>query len=561
MSDITEEYEYPISGKPRGIGLLIVNSFHDTKISRKGAEFERENLSQLFTLMGLEVRELVELTRDEIVDVLCKLAKEPRLKADTILVVAISSHGCEDGLLGINVEQRLNDRDYAGLDDCISPMQIKTILNGINCPLLAKKPKLILLNGCRGGGREEVIEVIEEDGPNTIALPEQRATTWSDFFIVHSCEFGMISLRSNLSGSLFLDVFLKMYQAYGQDLPLGLLMPIVNRQLIHTAVSKKNVLSAQSCTWESSCTCVLKIKPINAVEKIVPISTQPAVKAFSLVWATCSKGPGGPNQMVSPSGLTITPDGQIYITDSASKCIWVYSTDGEPMYQDISPKTYKQLVISNLGLTYCWGLCIRGNFLFVSCTLALIKFSLIGGGLLTHKFHESPITGMDIGENDVIYACERHSCKLLLLNLDLVILSKLDLTHTLNPAKDRLMDVKVVEEQLYILVNKNAYTIQIFDTNGTHVRNLVSNVDLKESLYFTINRTKKTLFAGDIVTNELKGFSADGQLMYSTGEHGDKRGNLAEPSGIDLTAEGEVVLVCPTKNKFMLQSFKMPPNL
>ena len=558
MSDITEKFEYPISGKPRGIGLVIVNSFRDHVIARAGAEFEKENLSQLFTLMGLEVREHIELTRDEIVDVLCSLAKEPRLKADTILAIAISSHGCEDGLLGINVEERLKNPEYTGTDDCISPNQIKTIFNGVNCPLLSKKPKVLFLNGCRGGGREEIIE---GDNLSTVAIPEQKATTWSDFFIIHSCVPGMISLRSNLSGSLFLDVFLKMYQAYGQYLSLELMMPIVNRKLIDTATSKKKVLSAQSCTWESSCTCVLKITPVNAEIQKVPVATQPAVVSFRLEWATCSKGVQGPNQMSTPSGLITTPDGQIYITDSASKCIWIYSTDGEPLYQDISPKTYKQLVIGNLGLTYCWGLCIRDNFLFVSCTLALIKFSLFGGGLLTHKFHDAPITGMDIGEDGVIYACERHSCKLLLLDMDLNILSKLDLTHTLNPANDRLMDVKVVDEQLYLLINKNAYIIQVFDTKGKHVRNLVSSLDLKESLYFAINRTKKTIFAGDIVTNELKGFSADGKLMYSTGEHGDKRGNFAEPNGIDLTADGEVVVVSPNKNKFMLQSFKIPPNM
>ena len=556
MADIIEKYKYNLSEKPRGVGLIIVNYFQDQRLPRKGAEVEKKNLIELFTLMGLEIIEHVELSSEAMVNVLIKLAKEPRLKTDSMLAVAISSHGNEEGLLGVN-----HDTEKFGGKDHVSPTQIKTIFNGANCPFLARKPKLLILNGCRGDAKEELIE---DDYISTKNFPEQRATTWSDFFTIHSCELGATSKRSTKGGSFFINEFLKTYQEVGRFLSIESMMPLINRKLIHITYSTERIIelnqqrSTQSCTWESSCTCLLKIMPINAVIEKIP---QPAVDSFSLVWATCSKGLQGPNQMSSPTGLTITPDGQIYITDSASKCIWVYSTDGEPMYQDISPKTYKQLVISNLGLTYCWGLCIRGNFLFVSCTLALIKFSLIGGGLLTHKFHESPITGMDIGENDVIYACERHSCKLLLLNLDLVILSKLDLTHTLNPAKDRLMDVKVVEEQLYILVNKNEYTIQIFDTNGTHVRNLVSNVDLKESLYFTINRTKKTLFAGDIVTNELKGFSADGQLMYSTGEHGDKRGNLTEPSGIDLTAEGEVVLVCPTKNKFMLQSFKIPPNM
>ena len=560
MAEAIEKYQYPLSGKPRGIGLIIVNYFHGHDLPRKGADIEKKNLILLFTLMGLDIREHVELSCKAMVNVLCKLAKEPRLKTDSMLVIAISSHGSEEGLIGVNPEGSPN----TGSDDYVSPNQIKTIFNGLNCPLLAKKPKLLILNGCRGDVKEEIIE---GDYMSTKAIPEQKATTWSDFFTIHSCELGTKSLRSTRGGSLFIDEFLKSYQEFGRLISIELMMPLVNRKLIHTSFSKDMITelnqtrSTQSCTWESSCTCILKIMPIDDVVEKVPVPIQPAADTFRLVWATCSKGVQGPNQMSTPSGLITTPDGQIYITDSASKCIWVYSTDGEPLYQDINPKTYKQLVIGNLGLTYCWGLCTRGNFIFVSCTLAMIKFSLLGGDILTHKFHDSPITGMDIGENDVIYACERHSCKLLLLDLDLNILSKLDLTHTLNPANDRLMDVKVVDEQLYLLVNKNAYTIQVFDTKGAHVRNLVSCVDLKESLYFAINRTNKTLFAGDLVTNELKGFSADGRLMYSTGEHGDKRGNLAEPSGIDITADGEVVLVCPNKNKFMLQSFKIPPNM
>ena len=565
MDETIEKYQYPLSGKPRGIGLIIVNYFNEHQIIRKGAEVERKNLTELFTLMGLEVREYFELTSDAIRQVLCTLAKESRLKTDSMLAVAISSHGCEDGLLGVNVDKKLENPKFTDADDCVSPNQIRTILNGSNCPLLAKKPKLLILNGCRGDVKEEIIE--GDNVSHKAIVSEQKATIWSDFFTIHSCELGTISFRSHKEGSLFINAFLNTYKDYGRSLPIELMMPLVNRKLIQTSYSKdvkvelNQVRGTQSCTWESSCTCVLKITPVNAEIQKVPVATQPAVVSFRLVWATCSKGVQGPNQMSTPSGLITTPDGQIYITDSASKCIWIYSTDGEPLYQDISPKTYKQLVIGNLGLTYCWGLCIRDNFLFVSCTLALIKFSLFGGGLLTHKFHDAPITGMDIGEDGVIYACERHSCKLLLLDMDLNILSKLDLTHTLNPANDRLMDVKVVDEHLYLLINKNAYIIQVFDTKGKHVRNLVSSLDLTESLYFAINRTKKTIFAGDIVTNELKGFSADGKLMYSTGEHGDKRGNFAEPNGIDLTADGEVVVVSPNKNKFMLQSFKIPPNM
>ena len=524
----------------RGIGLIIVNHFKHMRTYRAGAQFEEENLSELFTFMGLEVRLEQELTSERMIKLLTDTASDPRLKNDSILAVAISSHGDEAGLLGID-------------NRSVSVIRIREIFNGKNCPNLVSKPKFILLNGCRGKKTEERIEC------DNLDTPKQLSTTWSDFFIAYSCSMGLVSLRSNLRGSLFISVFLSAYKDFGKTIPLDLMMVIVNRKIISETTSAE---STQSCSWESSCTRALYIPPFDSI--MTPVVAQPPAPddSFKLVWATCKKGIQGPNQMSTPGGVITTPDGVIYITDSASKCIWVYSSDGEPMYQDMKPKTYQQLSIGNLGLTYCWGMCIQKNFLFVSCTLALIKFSLIGGGLLNHKFHDTPISGMDHDGESTIYACERLSCKILLLDLDLNIQpEKLDLTHSLNPTTDRLMDIKVLNYELYILINRNDHTIQTFDKKGNHLRNLVSREDLKESLFFTINRRKKTIFAGDINTNELKAFNANGTLMYRTGCHGDGRGNLIEPSGIDLNADGEVIIVSPNKTKYMLQCFQVPQSM
>ena len=547
-----DKLSYPMKKESRGIGLVIVNHFYDTKFSRDGAQIEEENLSELFTFMGLEVRLVRELTHARMIDLLTKTASDPRLKIDSILAVAISSHGNEDGLMGIDYDMKTSKQK------CISSYQICNIFNGKNCPNLRSKPKLILLNGCRGKEREEKIVSDGFGGP-----PKQLSTTWSDFFVIHSCPLGLVSFRSTAKGSLFISEFLTAYKDFGKTIPLDLMMVIVNRKII-SITTKVACDSSQSCTWESSCTRAVHIPPFDSL--ITPVTAQPAPSddSFKLVWATCRKGIQGPNQMSTPGGVITTPDdGLIYITDSASKCIWVYSSDGEPVYQDISPKKYIQLSIGNLGLTYCWGMCIHKKFLFVSCTLALIKFSLIGGGLLAHKFHDAPISGMDVDDYEsTIYACERHSCKVLLLDLDLTVLpKKLDLTHTLNATTDRLMDIKVLNDELYILVSKNQHAIQTFDKKGNHLRNLVSREHLNESLFFTINRMKKTIFAGDIITHELKAFNANGTLMYKTGCHGDKRGNLIEPAGIDLNTNGEVIIVSPNKTKFMLQCFQVHSNI
>ena len=562
MNEFVEKEQYPLSRTRRGIGVIIVNIFekHDT-YKRDGAGYEVDKLSELFTEMGLEVRVHIEKTRNEMVKILKDVSGEARLKTDSMIAVAISSHGCEEGLLGINVEKRIEwtnqAKIYNGEEDTISQDDIKTFFNGKNCSALSEKPKLLLLNGCRGRGKEDLLK--SDVVPPTILKepPKKIATTWSDFFIMYSCQPGMESIRNVKLGSLFIDVLLSTYKTRATDLPLEMLLPIVNRELMNACDSGKVEIQMQCCIWESSCTSFLKIPPISSTSKIVP--GVPTTDHMELVWATVTKGTKGtqgPNQMSNPQGLTITPSGEIYITDPAAQCIWAYSTDGEPMYQDVKPKEYKQLVIENLGLKYAWGVCVFKNFLFVSCSLAITKFCLLTGALKTHKIHSFPITGLDIDPSGIIYLCERQSCNVILLDQDLNVKDRIKLAPSLNPAKDRLMDIKVLGQEMYVLVKNSDHTIQIFDVKGTHLKDLVSKDFLRESHFFTINRTNKCIYAGDFKTNELKAFDQNGTLLYKTGQQGDARGDITTPNGIDLTAQGEVVVVCSDKKQFMLQSFQ-----
>ena len=265
---------YPLnSNKKRkngccGIGLIIVNFFKKFKIVRNGAEEEVEVLKQLFASFNLEVREHTELTKDQIVEQLSETANDPNLSSDSMIAIAISSHGVEEGLLGINIEDRLINRDYKSMDDCISPRQIQEIFNGENCKALAGKPKLFLLNGCRGSGVEHMIEIKGEKKDKLASdaifpVPssvESIATTCSDFFVIYSSFLGKMSIRSTTTGSLFIVEFSKAYAEYGQNYPIESIMPTINRNLI-IVCTRLEAESKQSCIWESTCTRSLRIPP------------------------------------------------------------------------------------------------------------------------------------------------------------------------------------------------------------------------------------------------------------------------------------------------------------
>ena len=270
----------------RGIGLVIVNFFkNDPELKRKGAEEELQRLTKLFESFNLEVRPHTELTKDEIVKLLEDTTKDPNLSSDSMIAIAISTHGNENGLLGIHNGDRLvqeNDPNDKNMDDCIPPTKIQEIFNGENCTGLVGKPKLFLLNGCRGNGIENIVQMegkekkeeFGHDGPKpTEAL---LATTWSDFFVIHSCVPGNISIRSSKVGSLFIIEFSEAYAKYGSKHPIESIMPTVNRNLI-TVCKTKDTPSKQSCTWESTCTRSLRIPPKDAVFES-DISIQPTSK-------------------------------------------------------------------------------------------------------------------------------------------------------------------------------------------------------------------------------------------------------------------------------------------
>ena len=270
----------------RGIGLIIVNIFGDsTKPERLGAEEELQMLTELFESFNLEVKPHTELTKDEIVKVLEETAKDPKMSSDSMIAIAISSHGCEEGLLGIHKGDRLrriHDPDCNdNMEDCIPPTQIQDIFNGNNCKSLAGKPKLFLFNGCRGKGIEIIIptelnklpaaeETVHNTANTSLAADQSDlnanvkfATTWSDFFVIHSCVLGNSSVRSENRGSLFFVQFCEAYAKYGGKYPIEDIMPLVNRNLIIFCKKNKKAISKQSCTWVSTCTRSFLIHPID----------------------------------------------------------------------------------------------------------------------------------------------------------------------------------------------------------------------------------------------------------------------------------------------------------
>ena len=186
--------------KKRGLAL-IVNNVKFEKPTRKGQPFlkerrgsdkDAENLQKTFTMLGYEVRTVHNQKAEQMRELFTSAIQKDIKGAHDSLVICFLSHGCREGIYGI-------DNDVVRIDEFSTP------LNNKNCGALFGKPKMFFIQACRGEGIPEVAlkdkdtTLMEGDGEDeTCELPPD-----SDFFFSYSTVPDTVSLRHVAEGSIY----------------------------------------------------------------------------------------------------------------------------------------------------------------------------------------------------------------------------------------------------------------------------------------------------------------------------------------------------------------------
>ena len=79
----------------------------------------------------------------EIDDAVIKFSKHPKLKETDSVFVVIMSHGKPGAVLGVNYKDE--EPDEFPIDNVYKHLDTK------KCPALLNKPKIIIIQACRGG--------------------------------------------------------------------------------------------------------------------------------------------------------------------------------------------------------------------------------------------------------------------------------------------------------------------------------------------------------------------------------------------------------------------------
>nr|XP_028564023.1 caspase-1-like isoform X1 [Podarcis muralis] len=206
---------YPIKDKETRtrLALVICNIDFEHCSKREGAEVDLAQMKLLLEGLGYRVETETNLCSQDMATCLKSFAAQEEHKTSDSTFVVLMSHGLREGLCGVKNE-----------DSCPDILSVDTVFstfNNKNCPALRGKPKVIIIQACRGVNNGFAF-VSDSATPSAAPLsPVQwqeedfesdaihKVHVESDFICFYSTTPDNVSWRSPQNGSLFIIRLIK----------------------------------------------------------------------------------------------------------------------------------------------------------------------------------------------------------------------------------------------------------------------------------------------------------------------------------------------------------------
>ena len=216
--------KYDLTGEYSGLGIILVN--HSCgRLDRPGARRDLENFIHIFQNMKLKIVIKENFKDYKIVVNFIKEAIKTHEKLKSYFL-AISTHGTEDRISCHNG----------------TLFEISVLVNKFQKPIHAGKPKVLLIQACRGDSESADMSIVT-DGIPTVATLE------SDMLKAYSCVKGYTSFREADEGSWFVASLRACFD--GMKRPCNILQLLTatnNYMLTHFEVkNERGVKMRQAC--------------------------------------------------------------------------------------------------------------------------------------------------------------------------------------------------------------------------------------------------------------------------------------------------------------------------
>uniref|UniRef100_A0A2K6FLU7 Caspase family p20 domain-containing protein n=1 Tax=Propithecus coquereli TaxID=379532 RepID=A0A2K6FLU7_PROCO len=136
---------YPVMEKSMNrtrLALIICNTEFDNLPRRSGADVDIRDMKKLLEDLGYSVDVKENLTASDMTTELRAFAARPEHRTSDSTFLVFMSHGIQKGICGKRYSEQ--DPDVLGINE------IFRMLNTCNCPNLTNKPKVIIIQACRG---------------------------------------------------------------------------------------------------------------------------------------------------------------------------------------------------------------------------------------------------------------------------------------------------------------------------------------------------------------------------------------------------------------------------
>ncbi|XP_051011838.1 caspase-12-like [Acomys russatus] len=210
---------YPVmekEGRTR-LALIICNKKFDYLFDRDDAEADILNMQELLQHLGYSVVLKENLTAQEMEAELIEFAGRPEHQSSDSTFLVFMSHGILEGICGVKHRKKNPDVLH---DDTIF-----TIFNNSNCRSLRNKPKVLIMQACRGK-QDGIIWVSTSKGIATADTDEEQVLSYKwnnsitkahvekDFIAFKSSTPHNISWKVGKNGSLFISKLIDCFKNY-----------------------------------------------------------------------------------------------------------------------------------------------------------------------------------------------------------------------------------------------------------------------------------------------------------------------------------------------------------
>ncbi|XP_059138769.1 uncharacterized protein LOC131927119 [Physella acuta] len=231
---------YPLRQIPRGYALIINVDEVVGKPPRKGTNFDRDNLCNLLTQLHFNIIVFNDSDGLSAQDIVNKLKAFARMKEHEDLdacFICLLSHGEEGYIFGTDGKR-------------IPLEEIFMLFGNTNCKGLIGKPKIFIIQACRGGFLDKGVQMDEPDGGGVPVRSGCQLPSMSDMLICYPTQTGYYAWRNRARGSWYIEAIVQVFMRYAKNEDICAMLNRVNH-VVSRKVSECNLKEMNSMSQMS----------------------------------------------------------------------------------------------------------------------------------------------------------------------------------------------------------------------------------------------------------------------------------------------------------------------